>query len=269
MKPVIRTLWIGGSLSRLEKICLASFLYHGHRVVLYVYDKVDNLPRGVEVADASEIVPKDKIFTYGKITGQGKGSYAGFANYFRYKMLLIHPNSFWVDADVICLKPFLLEDELVFCYESQTTINNAVIGSKNKGHKLFYELIEYCENPFKIKKWDTIKIMMKKLYGRFWGKCKTEFIPWGLTGPKALSGYVFKLNLEKYSVASPFYYPILPSNWKDIFLDENINISDLGDAYSIHLWNEYLRRDGIDKNQKMNPNSLYEKIISEYKLDSY
>lgn len=269
MKPIIRTLWIGGSLSRLEKVCLASFVHHGHKVVLYVYDKVDNIPNGVTVEDASDIVKRDKIFTYGKITGQGKGSYAGFANYFRYKMLKKYPNSFWVDADMICLKPFELNNDLIFCYESESVINNAVIGTKLENNELFDELIKYCENPFKVKKWDTSKIVIKKIYGKIIGRGQSSYIPWGLTGPKALTGFVNKLALQSYGVDSIYYYPVLPDSWRDIFFTDKITFEGLADSYGLHLWNEYLRRDGVDKNAKMDADSIYEKIISRYNLDDY
>ena len=43
----IGTLWVGKELSWLEQLCLASFVDHGHRVKLFTYDKVQNVPDGV------------------------------------------------------------------------------------------------------------------------------------------------------------------------------------------------------------------------------
>ena len=40
-------------------------------------------------------------------------SYAGFSNYFRYTLLL-ERGGWWVDTDLICLRPFDFDDEYVF-----------------------------------------------------------------------------------------------------------------------------------------------------------
>jgi len=48
MLAEIRSLWIGGALSRLERVCLTSFLRAGHKVYLYTYDEVSNIPDGVD-----------------------------------------------------------------------------------------------------------------------------------------------------------------------------------------------------------------------------
>ena len=53
MLAEIRSLWIGGALSRLERVCLTSFLRAGHKVYLYTYDEVLNIPEGVEVLEIS------------------------------------------------------------------------------------------------------------------------------------------------------------------------------------------------------------------------
>lgn len=261
----IRTLWIGGALSRLEYVCLNSFLKYGHNVYLYTYEKVDNVPDGVKVLPASDILPKSKIFTYGKITGKGKGSFAGFANHFRYEMLLKCENSYWVDMDVICLSPFSLEFELDFGFENDDIINNAIIGSKYKNNKLFESLIQYCNDPFKLKKWDTKKIIVKKIIGRYFGKSDLSYLPWGVTGPRALTGYIKHYKLEQFISKQNIYYPVKADDWNHIFNKQN-NVQ-LIDSKALHLWNEYLRRDGIDKNTIFDEGSVYETLIKDNGLD--
>ena len=44
------------------------------------------------------------------------GSLAAFSNLFRYKLLL-ERGGWWVDTDVICLRPFRVRDELVIASE--------------------------------------------------------------------------------------------------------------------------------------------------------
>ena len=129
--PTIKTLWIG-ELTRLEITCLNSFLYHGHKVELFSYAKISNLPEGVIEKDANKIIPEANIFRYGSINKEGKGSVAGFANHFRYKLLYLSENTFWVDTDVLCIKPLTIDKDLVFGWENSKYINNAIIGTKKK-----------------------------------------------------------------------------------------------------------------------------------------
>src|SRR5690625_7959918 len=104
---VIQGLWIDGELSAMEELCIRSFLANGHEFHLYTYGDVPNAPSGATVRDAREILPEDRIF---RCEGGvfGKGSLTGFADIFRYQ-LLFDRVGWWVDMDVICLKPFPFE----------------------------------------------------------------------------------------------------------------------------------------------------------------
>ena len=96
----------------MEQLSIASFLQNGHEYHLYVYDAVQNVPTRAVIKDANEILPASRIFQY-----KHQASYAGFANFFRYKLLL-ERGGWWVDTDVICLKPFDFADEYVFATET-------------------------------------------------------------------------------------------------------------------------------------------------------
>lgn len=259
MKAIINTLWIG-KLTRLEKVCLSSFLFHGHQVNVYSYEDLKGLPEGVNQKDANEIIPESEVFYYGRSAGKGSGSVAGFANRFRYELLKRSDNSFWVDADVLALKPFNLSSELDFGWENHKFINNAVIGTKRANHPLFTTLSDASQSPFKIQPWDNIKVKYKKVRAKL-HQNNTNFMPWGLTGPKALTGAVKELKLLHHTSPYYVYYPISYANASLIFdCSKNVIIPD--EAKSIHLWNEVLRRDGIDKNDKFKANSVFEQWAS-------
>ena len=106
--PVIQSLWIGGKLSVMEQLCISSFISNGHTFHLYTYGEIKNVPKGTILKDAAEIISPDKIFKY-----QDRDTYAGFADVFRYKLLL-EKGSYWVDTDVVCLKPFTNRSDYVF-----------------------------------------------------------------------------------------------------------------------------------------------------------
>jgi hypothetical protein len=48
-------------LSKLERACASSSLYHGHRFELFVYADVGNVPAGVMLRDANELVPEREL----------------------------------------------------------------------------------------------------------------------------------------------------------------------------------------------------------------
>jgi hypothetical protein len=113
---IIHGLWIGSSLSPLELLCISSFITHGHEFHLWAYDVIETiLPEGLILEDANLIIPKDQVFSYANKNqfGHGKGSYAGFSDIFRYK-LLFEKGGWWVDMDVCCLKPFDFSEDYVF-----------------------------------------------------------------------------------------------------------------------------------------------------------
>src|SRR5437870_1345057 len=97
---IVQGLWIGPELSVMEQLSVASFMRNGHEYHLYVYDDVKNIPAGTVIKDASEILPASRIFQYKHFP-----TYAGFSNFFRYKLLL-ERGGWWIDTDTVCLKPF-------------------------------------------------------------------------------------------------------------------------------------------------------------------
>src|ERR1043166_3453429 len=111
MNEVIQGLWIGPELSVMEQLSIASFLQNGHEYHLYVYDAVKNVPPRAVIRNANEILPTPRVFQY-----KHQASCAGFANFLRYKLLL-ERGGWWVDTDVVCLKPFDFADEYVFASE--------------------------------------------------------------------------------------------------------------------------------------------------------
>src|SRR5258707_1370507 len=100
MGDIVQSLWVGDRLSVMEQLCIASFLRNGHSFHLYVYQETAGIPEGTVVLDGTKILPASRIFTY-----REHNTYAGFANFFRYKLLL-EKGGWFVDADTICLKPF-------------------------------------------------------------------------------------------------------------------------------------------------------------------
>src|SRR5438132_12635269 len=108
----------------MEKLSISSFIRNGHDYHLYTYNELPYVPAGTVLKDANEILPASAIFQY-----RDRPSYAGFANSFRYKLLL-ERGGWWADTDTVCLRLFDFSEEYVFSSEMQgdiEVINNGLI----------------------------------------------------------------------------------------------------------------------------------------------
>lgn len=235
MNEVIQGLWIGAELSVMEQLSLASFLANGHEYHLYVYDDVENVPAGITLRDGNEILPAASIFQY-----QQRQSYAGFANFFRYKLLL-ERGGWWADSDMVCLKPFDFSEPFVFSSEISKGLEviNCGVFKVPAGS----ELMAYA-----------------------WGVCQTknpERLVWGETGPRLTGEAVRKFELEKYTQPHYVFCPLGFWRWRDL-LEPGRETALHPDTRAIHLWNEKWREAGQDKNAAYPENCFYEQLKRKY-----
>ena len=221
---IVQGLWIGDSLSLMENISIKSFLANGHIYHLYVYDKVRNVPEGCIIKDANEILPSSCIFQYED--GVHKGSYAGFANLFRLK-LLIEREGIWSDLDVICLKQFDFKDPYLFSSEfnenKNSVINNTII------------------------KVPVSSPMMADCY-REAKNMNTKQLIWRQNGSDLIAKYINEYKMEQFIASPNMFCPINYWEW-DKFIAIGFDYEMLKNSYAIHLWQEMWRR-SIIKNKR-------------------
>jgi hypothetical protein len=143
------TLWISddGNLPELQQLSLKSMLLTGHDVKLYVYDELENVPEGIQIMDGNEILSQSNIFKYNE--GFNKGSYSGFANWFRAKCL--YEKGFaWFDCDIIAVKninEMSIRGPLISSQrnpDGEISPNNAFL-RLNKRDKFLKYMIDYMD----------------------------------------------------------------------------------------------------------------------------
>jgi len=250
--PTIQSLWIGNPLSKLERLCVQSFLDHGHEFHLYTYGEVGNIPAGCTVKDGNKILPAKDIFQY-----RG-GSYAGFSNWFRYEMLM-KLGGFWVDMDMVCVRPFDFGDEFVFGKSTYHGANTAVIGGR---HAALEALCEYCRQYPKAMPFDSKKNRSRKFRARLFRQGR-EGAKFGHIGGPSIFTDALKYH-GVFDAAKPhtYFYPIGWLNYDSIFDETFANDSPfVKDTHAIHIWNDGRRRDTqIDKNAAFPHDSLIEQL---------
>lgn len=104
-KPLAQSLWVGPRLRWIEQLSMKSYLLNGWRYKLFVYDTPEGVPEGVELCDATSILPRSTIFREGDGSGAHKGSLGAFSDLFRYA-LLSKLGGLWTDTDVVNLRAF-------------------------------------------------------------------------------------------------------------------------------------------------------------------
>jgi hypothetical protein len=232
---IIQGLWVGTELSVMEQLSIASFLASEHEYHLYVYNELKNVPAGTIVKDARDILPESMIFQY-----QGLPSYAGFANFFRYKLLL-ERGGWWADTDVVCLRPFDFAEEHVFSTEVAkgiAVVNTGVIKAPTGSR-----VMAYC--------WEVCQAK------------KPEELLWGETGPKLLGAAVKRFAQDDQAKLPQVFCPIGYDEWERVlYSTSRINLAE--DTHSIHLWNEMWRRAGTDKNAEYTEGCFYEELKRRY-----
>ena len=234
--PIIQSLWIGDDLTQIEKLCVQSFLDHGHEFHLYTYSDIGGIPQGAVIKDGNEILPTSQIFP------SKSGSYAQFADWFRYAML-VKNGGFWVDMDVICIKPFDFDSDIVLAGGSHG-YTNAIIGMP-ENHTLMISLERTCRN-YRDK----------------------ERASWGaMGGPAVLTRFIRKFEMEQYAKPFMYFYPWSFNDWHFAFdqtFSEGIELYP--NTFAIHLYNEMGRKIKLDKNAQFDSDSLIEKLKTKHHI---
>jgi len=228
---LIQSLWIGSALSPVERLSIASFLAHGHEYHLYAYGHVADLPPGAVLEDAAAILPEKAIFQYRK-----HPSYSAFSNFFRYKLLL-EKGGWWVDTDVVCLKPFAFPEPYIFASErlngSDVTASAVIKAPAGSDLMAFnWHLCQACADP--------------------------AGAAWGHYGPKLMARSIAKHGLDRFRKPSAVFCPLAFDEWEAVFEPGVIAFGP--ETHALHLWNEMWRRGGHDKATSYRSDCVYERL---------
>tara|TARA_Y100001970_G_scaffold284650_1_gene402445 strand:+ start:2823 stop:3590 length:768 start_codon:yes stop_codon:yes gene_type:complete len=246
MSNIIQSLWVGGELSKMEQLCAKSFVDNGHTYHLYTYGDVKNIPEGVIIKDGNEIVDKSEIFRY------KNGSLSAFSNYFRFN-LLHKKGGYWVDADVLCVKPFKFDKDIVFVSEPIGRLYNSTMPTSC--------IIKLPSNS----EITSEAIKMQKEHKKLILSGKLE---WG-SGPATIKHIINKFNLQKYilpwqMICTCDYQAVIslvhPNSGVKRFFPNVIEKYNKikNETFCIHLWNEGWRTSKLKKNINYHPDSIFE-----------
>lgn len=228
------SLWIGAPLSKLERLALSSFIYHGYELTLFVYDMNMDVPPGIIKQDANQIISADYIFKV-------RNSYAPFADMFRYKMIQ-ETGLVWTDTDNICLRgDWELAD---YCFGSEEDDNKTISNSILKAPKesaFIAELVNISQSFDK----STIK--------------------WIDIGPALITKLIDDFNLTSYTRPTKDFFPVNWESWRELW-DVNKTgqvLASIEGSYTVQFWNQMCSLNSMNKNN-VPPGSVLDLLLRRY-----
>jgi hypothetical protein len=129
MRPDVVTFW-HGPLDALRQLCLRSQVAAGHKVTVYSFEPLGQLPDGVGNAEAEAILPHS--FSEKLRPAEPDGSWRDwtilqFSDFFRMR-LMAQRAGLWLDADVLLLKPVEIDPaKPYFAWERPRQLGNSVL----------------------------------------------------------------------------------------------------------------------------------------------
>jgi mannosyltransferase OCH1-like enzyme len=233
--PIIQTLWVGSKLSSMERLSIESFLRNGHAVHLYVYQDVSGIPEGVVLCDGNQILPESRIFL-----SREHATYAQFASFFRYKLLL-ERGGWYVDCDMVCLRPFDFQRDYVFASQGIHTprmVNNNVIKAP-AGSEIMRRAWEACD------------------------AMETSNLRWGVPGPELMTRLTAECSLQQFVEPPEIFCPLDWSDWeREIEAGSDLSFGE--SVYGIHLWRQKWRQAARDPDAAYPVDCLYERLKRRY-----
>ncbi len=227
----VASLWIGTRLQYLNQLCLLSHVRQGHPTILYCTDRVENVPEGVEVRPASDIMAIDR-----DIVAQTSASF--LSNVFRYRMIRA-TDAVWIDCDAFCHRPFPDEMDNIFAgHGFRGALNCGVVYIPPQG-ELIARLLDYYENLPDAPPWFN-KQQRKRLDRqdpalphpvRIYNAERTAF------GPQAFTYFAQATGDYDRALSPDYLYPV-PFQLNDIFYDPHGRVEGhfTDNTLSVHLY---------------------------------
>ncbi len=257
----IAQLWIGGALTYMEQLCAVSFRDAGHHVKLYTYGDVANIPDGIEVCDANEIMPME-----GVIAHKRTGSPAPQADKWRYNMLAKTDDQIWADTDAYCVKRFTSSTGHFHGWESPHHINNGVLGLPADSAALA-GLIDFTSDEYAIPPWFKPELQSEMAEKKAAGDpVHVGEQSWGVWGPQALTHFLHQTGEQKYAMPMDALFPITFKK-RRLMLKPNADLSQYltDNTLSIHFWGRRIRMRIIEReNGEPHPDSLIGRLLTKH-----
>ena len=214
------------------------------------------MPAGVNLADASAILPESAVLR------DSRGTVALFSDWFRYELLQRGLGT-WVDTDVYLVGALDAQSPYLFGIEAPGVLNNAVFRAPPDS-ALLSALVEPFVKPTTPKWMPLRKYLPMRARELLTGNVTLARVPWGTTGPLALTALARRHGLMHLAQPQDGFYPV-PWERASWILDPNVALEAMISerTVAVHLWNHCIR--GI-KNETAPAGSFLHRLQREGEL---
>jgi hypothetical protein len=232
MQPDIVTFW-DGPLDGLRRLCLTSQVRAGHRVTLYSFAPLADLPDGVVNADAEAVLPRafaERLRPSGAGGAWRDWTTLQFSDFFRMRLMAMGAG-LWLDADVLLLKPIELDStKPYFAWEKPRQLGNSVLylPAGDPIVAAYHALMaQDALTPDWLAWRHRLTFAWKKMRGR---AERVSDIRVAIFGPASLTALAKRHGLLNYALPRKSYYSIHaepkaffePSNFEALIGDQEI-----------------------------------------------
>jgi len=208
----------------------------GHKLTIYAYGSLDNVPEQIDVRNAREIFPDDRVVTSRTTVGASLHS-----NLFRYA-LFGKTDALWVDLDIVPLRPLEFESIDIFGLETPSKVNGAVLRLSRKSPALKW-LSQFTLDTVGIPGWVPLPARFE-----MWLKYRGKGVPinaWphGTTGPMGLTHALRMTGEINKALPTETFYPLHWSETNKLLHPGALTLEDFPPtSHCLHLWSFHLKR---------------------------
>ncbi len=210
MRPDVVTFW-HGPLDALRLTCLTSQVAAGHKVTVYSFEPIAQLPDGVGNAEAEAILPH--AFSEKLRPPQPDGRWRDwtilqFSDFFRMR-LMARSAGLWLDADVLLLKAIEIDPaKPYFAWERPRQLGNSVLylPSGDPIVAAFADLMQQDElTPDWLALRHRLTFLLRQLRGR---SNRVSDIRVAIYGPAALTALARRAGELHYALPKKSFYAV-------------------------------------------------------------
>jgi hypothetical protein len=209
LRPDIVTFW-HGPLDALRRLCLRSQVAAGHRVTVYSFEPLAQLPDGVGNAEAEAILPHSFAERLRPTGPDGKWrdwTTLQFSDFFRMR-LMAEKAGLWLDADVLLLRAIEIDPtKPYFAWERPRQLGNSVLylPPADPIVTAFTALMRQDElTP----DWLSLRHRLTFLLHRLRGSTRVSDVRLAIFGPAALTALARRANELSYALPKKSFYAV-------------------------------------------------------------
>jgi hypothetical protein len=209
MRPEIVTFW-HGPLDALRTLCLRSQVTAGHKVTVYSFEPLAQLPEGVGNAEAEAILPRafaERLRPTGPDGVWRDWTTLQYSDFFRMR-LMAQNAGLWLDADVLLLKPVEIDPaKPYFAWERPRQLGNSVLYLPS-GSSIVAAFTALMQQDELTPDWLALRHRLTFGWRKLRGSHRLSDIRVAIYGPAALTALARRAGELRYALPKKSFYAV-------------------------------------------------------------